>query len=231
MELLSQLGTGGANEAFAAVHAFPRVHDPKASGMLPWSDDLFRISIFGTPPGKDVMTPALNAAVQNVLSADEPKDLFEEGTEMRELLVASLEEPTKQLSDLLEQWRRTGPLEEAEHRLIFARSIARRAGFDEDKVDVDAVLGALNAYYQFGKRKISVGADQLQYNVLKHKNDEFDAELLIYLADPTLHLLTSDGGFNRAKDSSQASRVHIVPADCLKDAKCAEQAIRNIVGD
>ena len=52
MELVSQLGTAGAADAFAAVQAFPRVHNPAASGMLPWSDDLFRISIFGLPPGE-----------------------------------------------------------------------------------------------------------------------------------------------------------------------------------
>jgi len=31
MELLSQLGTEGAAEAFAAVQAFPRIHNPEAS--------------------------------------------------------------------------------------------------------------------------------------------------------------------------------------------------------
>lgn len=41
MELISQLGTEGAEEAFAAVQALPRVHNAKATGMLPWSDDLF----------------------------------------------------------------------------------------------------------------------------------------------------------------------------------------------
>jgi hypothetical protein len=48
MELISQLGTDGADEAFAAVQALPRVHNPEATGMLPWSDDLFRMSLFNT---------------------------------------------------------------------------------------------------------------------------------------------------------------------------------------
>ena len=62
MELLSQLGTGGAKEAFAAIHALPRVHSAAATGVLPWSDDLFRVSIFNLPPGEDTITPALKNA-------------------------------------------------------------------------------------------------------------------------------------------------------------------------
>ncbi len=69
MELLSQLGTDGAEEAFAAVQALPRVHNPAATGMLPWSDDLFRISVFNLAPGTDTITPALNNAVRNALRA------------------------------------------------------------------------------------------------------------------------------------------------------------------
>jgi hypothetical protein len=229
MELFSQLGTAGAADVYAAVHAFPRVHNPAASGMLPWSDDLFKISIFGLPPGENVMMPALNNAINNVLDAKCPEDLFDDGAEMRALLVATKEEAAKQFSDVLDEWRTAGVLEESEHRRIFARSIARRAGFDEDKVDVDAVLSALNALYVFEKTRMKIGASEPEYNVLKHKNDVFDAELLIYLADPSLHLLTSDAGFSRAKNSSQGDRVHVVPADCLRDAKSAEETIRKIV--
>ena len=38
LELLSQLGTEGAENAFAAVQALCRVHNPAACGVLPWSD-------------------------------------------------------------------------------------------------------------------------------------------------------------------------------------------------
>jgi hypothetical protein len=229
MELISQLGTAGAADAFAAVQAFPRVHNSAASGMLPWSDDLFRISIFGLPPDENVMMPALNNAINNILNSKCPEDLFDDGAEIRALLVSAKEEAAKQFADVLDEWRSAGALEEAEHRRIFAQSIARRAGFDEDKVDVDAVLSALNALYMFEKTRMTVGASEPEYNVLTHKNDVFDAEMLIYLADPTLHLLTSDAGFNRTERSFQGNRVHVVPANCLRNAKCAEETIRRIV--
>jgi hypothetical protein len=78
MELLSQLGTEGAEEAFAAIQALPRVHNAAATGMLPLSDDLFRIAIFNLPPGEDTITPALNNAVRNTLNAAKAEDLKED---------------------------------------------------------------------------------------------------------------------------------------------------------
>jgi len=92
MELFSQLGTDGAQEAFAALKAFPRVHNPKASGMLPWSDDLFRIALFNQPPGEDVITPALNNALIRALNAEKPDDLRTDAVELRGLLDASKNE-------------------------------------------------------------------------------------------------------------------------------------------
>jgi hypothetical protein len=229
MELISQLGTDGAEEAFAAVQALPRVHDAEATGMLPWPDDLFRMSLFNLPPGEDTITPALNNAVINVLNAAKAEDLRDEGKEMRALLDQAKGEAAKDFSAVLSGWRSEGPLPETEHKAIFARSIARRAGFDEAKVDVDSVVKNLNAFYVFEGHRMQVGAQNDDYNVGKHSNDAYDAELLIYLADPTLHLLTSDKGFRRVEKSSQANRVHIADADCLKDPDCATEALRSIV--
>src|SRR5580693_4849620 len=85
MELISQIGTDGADEAFAAVHALLRVYNPAGTGMLPWADDFFRISLFNLPPTKDTITPALNNAIVNVLNAEKAEDLTDEGKEMRTL--------------------------------------------------------------------------------------------------------------------------------------------------
>lgn len=229
MELLSQLGTSGAEEAFAAVQAFPKTYNPKASGMLPWSDDTFRISVFGLPPGPDVITPALNNAVVRVLNTPTAADLLDAGKEMRAMLDVAKEGTTKQFSDVLDGWRTEGSLPKDEHRAIFARSIATRAGIDRDKVDVDTVLKALGGLYTFESTKLKIGANEPGYKVEKHSNDVYDAELLIYLADPTLHLLTSDGGFRRVQGSPQYRRVHIVPPGCLLDPDRAADTIRGIL--
>jgi len=229
MELVSQLGTGGAEEAFAAIQALPRVHNRRATGMLPWSHALFRISLFDLPPGEDTITPSLNNAIINVLNAAKAEDLREDGREMRALLDAGRDESARNFSAVLDGWRSEGQLPEKEHRAIFARSIARRAGVDETTVDVDFVVKHLNALYVFENYRMEVGAKNRDYNVNRHSNDVYDAELLIYLADPTLHLLTSDKGFCRVEKSTQANRVHIADADCLKNSDCATETIRRIV--
>jgi hypothetical protein len=56
MELLSQLGTAGAQEAFDAIQAFPRIHNPQATGLLPWSDDFFRMALFQLLSREDTIT-------------------------------------------------------------------------------------------------------------------------------------------------------------------------------
>jgi hypothetical protein len=183
MELLSQLGTSDAAGAFAALQAFPRVHNAEASGMLPWSDDVFRICLFNLPPEEDVITPSLNNAVVRVLNAFKSEDLKEDGEELRKLMDTAKEQTAKQFSEVINGWRSGGPLSKEEHETIFARSIARRAGTDEAAVDVDFVLKHLNALYVFEKTKLEVGAQNCQYNVDKHSNDVYDAELLVYLAD------------------------------------------------
>lgn len=197
--------------------------------MLPWSDDLFRISVFNLAPGTDTITPALNNAVRNTLNAAKAEDLKEDGKEMRTLLDKGKDEAAKNFSAVLNDWRSEGELPQEEHRAIFARSIGRRAGVDESTVNIDFVVNSLNALCIFENQRIKVAAKSRDYYVDKHSNDIYDAGLLIYLADPTLHLLTSDKGLRRVEKSSQHGRVHIADADCLKNAQCATDLIRQIV--
>jgi hypothetical protein len=229
LELISQLGTAGAEEAFSAVQALPRIHYAEAIGMLPWSDDFFRMCLFNLPPRGDTITPALNKAIVNILNSSNAADLIDDGKQIRASLDKGKDEATQHFSAVVDDWRTEGRLAEAEHRAIFARSIARRAGVDETKVDIDFIVNSLDAHYTFEKLRMRVGADNENYNLKKHANDVYDAELLIYLADPTLHLLTSDRGFRRVEQSSQASRVHIADEACLRDPKCASEMIESIV--
>jgi len=230
MELISQVGTSAAEEAFSAVQALPNVHNPAGTGMLPWADDLFRISLFKLPPGKDTITPALNNAVVNVLNAAKAEEVVDDAKEMRTLLDKAKDEATQNFSAVLNAWRSEGPLSESDDKAIFARSIARQAGVEETGVDADFVVNSLDAYYTFEHGRMSVGAQHANYNVTKRANDVWDAELLIYLADPSLHLLTCDKGFERVSKSHQANRVHIADATCLKDPQCATAQLRTILG-
>lgn len=87
LELLSQLGTSDAESAFSAVQALPRVHNPEACGVLPWTDDFFRMCLFKLPAGEDIMTQSINNAIIRVLNAPNAAELKAEGEEMRALLI------------------------------------------------------------------------------------------------------------------------------------------------
>ncbi len=229
LELLSQLGTEGAESAFAAVQALPRVHNPTACGVLPWSDDFFRMCLFKMQPGEDIMTSSINNAVNRVLNAASAAVLKAEGEEMRALLDRGKNEAADNFTALRASVDAEGRIDPAEDRRIFAQSIARRAGVEPESVDVDFVLTHLDAHYCFEQQRINAAIENSEYNVTKRANDVYDSELLVYLADPSLHLLTCDTGFNRSNGSSQANRIHIVPTDVLRDPDTAIGALRGIV--
>lgn len=228
LELLSQLGTEGAEGAFAAVHALPRVHNPTACGVLPWSDDFFRMCLFKLQPGQDIVTQSINNAVNRVLNAANAGELKAEGEEMRALLDQGKNEAANNFTVLRASIGAEGKIEPAEDRRIFAQSIARRAGVEPESVDVDFVLTHLDAHYRFEQQRINAAVDNPEYNVTRRANDVYDSELLIYLADPSLHLLTCDTGFKRSNGSPQADRIHIVPVDALRDPEIAIATLREI---
>lgn len=228
LELLSQLGTEQAEGAFAAVHSLARVHNPAGSGVLPWTDDFFRMCLFQLPPGEDIVIPSINNAVNRVLHANSAAELKVEGEEMRALLDHGKNEAADNFAALLASVRAEGKITPEDDRKIFAQSIARRALIDPGTVDIDFVLEHLDAHYRFEQQRIGAAIQHPEYNVKKRANDVYDAELLIYLADPTLHLLTCDTGFKRTRDSPQANRVHIASAEALRAPDSAIEVLRSI---
>ncbi|HVN92883.1 MAG TPA: hypothetical protein VMT38_04275 [Terracidiphilus sp.] len=148
---------------------------------------------------------------------------------MRALLDKCKNEAADNFTALRASVNAEGRIDPAEDRRIFAQSIARRAGVEPESVDVDLVLTHLDAHYRFEQQRINAAIENPEYNVTKRANDVYDSELLIYLADPSLHLLTCDTGFNRSKESSQANRIHIVPADDLRDPDSATRTLQGIV--
>jgi len=229
MELVSQLATQGADEALAAIQAITHIHNPKRTGLLPWSDEAFRMAIFGLPPRSDGLTETISNAINTCLSAATAAELYDDSLELRKLLNQAKAEATENFSALLESRRLEGPLADELHRGIFARSIAKRAGVSQDAVDIGITVDRLNALYTYEVNKLENAASAREYNVAKHANDVFDAEQLIHLADPTLHLVTSDTGFNLARESSQSSQIHVVPVASMSDAGEAAEVLRAIL--
>jgi len=230
MELLSQLASDtDARAAFAALHAFPNIHNAKASGMLPWSDTLFRVSIFGLPIITDEVIPSLNNAVNDVLNATDVQSMRKLGEHFRAMLDEAKLQKVEEFSDLMKVWRSGGGMSEKEHRQIFAHSIARSAKAEVANADVDFIVGKLNALYLFDKNKITRAAKDKNYNPQKWANDLYDAEFLVYLADPGLHFLTSDKGFRKTEGAAQYPRINIVHPNALLDLATATATLQKII--
>lgn len=86
-------------------------------------------------------------------------------------------------------------LPDDEHRLIFANSIARRAGVPLEGINVNHVIDTLSALWAYEYERLTNAAAETDYNPHGHENDVYDAQQLIYLAHPELHFLTCDRGF------------------------------------
>jgi hypothetical protein len=229
LELLSQLGTRDAESAFAAVHALPRVHNPQRCGVLPWSDDFFRMCLFKLPPEKDVMIQSLNNAIVRVLNARSAGELKSDGDEMRAMMDAGKQQALTDFTALRDSMRAEGRLDTVQDQTIFAQSIARKAGIAPESVDVDATVSNLAAHYAFEQQRIANAATNPEYNLTKRINDAYDSELLVYLADPSLHLLTCDTGFNRAKEAIQGGRIHLAKPDELRTSEGALKVLKSII--
>jgi hypothetical protein len=231
LELISQLATTGAQEAFVAIHTMLNVYKLENTGILPWPEEVFRVLIFGASPEQGDLAKLLNTATQNVLNANSPADVEAEARELREFLNKVKYGTAENFAHLLTSWRNDGALEDGEHRRIFAESIAHRAGVSKENVKVDSIIEKLNAYWEYESTRLEIAGNEPEYNphTHEHENDTFDAEQLVYLAHPDLHFLTSDGGFRKASASAQYTRIHRAPQNVFVDHKLAIDLIRSVV--
>lgn len=230
LELASQLGTGGAEEAFAAFKILRPTHHIDAAGMwlLPWPDDFFP-AFFSLRPNKNTTTPNLTNLVLNIWGSTKAGDLNEEGREMRNLWDETTNGLARDFSDGVHVLRSKGSWGWAEHKSMLCKSIAERGRIDETKVNCGLLAQNLDAYYILTYHLYGTAIQNKNYNFHKNRNDHIDAEVLIYLADPRLHLLTCDEGFCRVASSSQANRVHIEREACLKDPEYVTEKLRSIL--
>ena len=75
----------------------------------------------------------------------------------------------------------------------------------------------------------ATGLTDREYNPLsrKNQNDIIDVDQLLYLSDPSLCMMTADGGFkSKVRDSDQAARIITAPASDLMDPDKAELLVR-----
>jgi hypothetical protein len=101
----------------------------------------------------------------------------------------------------------------------------------KDHPQTDSHLAtAFSALQEFDYEKLKNALANPTYNALKHANDLFDAEQLIYLGDENLHFITVDKGYLlKVLKSPQQTRIHQVLGSELDDPASAENVLRRIV--
>jgi hypothetical protein len=192
--------------------------------LLPWPSDLFR-ALFNLPTDKNTIAPTLTNLVLNIWNAAKAEDLNDEGKEARAMW-DSLKD--KLADDFATAVDASGS---EEPKKALRREIADLAHVGEINMSDDLLVQSFNAYYVFKNHLIHAALQDHKYkcNFKRRSNDLIDALSLFYLADPRLHLLTSDTGFRHVEGSSQANRVRRAVPACIKDPECATRKLRDIL--
>jgi hypothetical protein len=230
LEVLSELATNDADEAFRTIRTFPNIFDTDRLPLLPWEDDVFRTLIFNLPQQPQSQLPELlGNATRRVFHSSSPADVEKEAQQLRDMMDRAKYESTEDFAKLLDSWRANGGVTDLEHRRIFATSIANRAGVPQEGVDVNHVISKLDVLWAYEYQRVTNAAAEKDYNPHRHENDFYDAQQLIYLAQPDIHFLTCDRGFRKSADALQYKRVHWEPTHVLENAEQATRSIRKII--
>jgi len=105
------------------------------------------------------------------------------------------------------------------------RGVAKRAHAQPESKPMSEVITMLSAYFEFEQNKLRTALMSPHYNPLsrENQNDIIDSEQLIYLADPSLSMITADKGFKRkVRGSKQADRIVTASPSDLENARAAE---------
>jgi hypothetical protein len=227
-EVLSQLTIAKADEVLRQFQAVPNWTNPKHTGLLPWPDNALASIWFAKPAPDEGFTERMQKAFDTCLATESVETLKEEAGKLKDEMDKLKEKTAQDFGRLLESARKE-PLEGEKFSRAWFEGIAARVKADPESKDMAQIVCTLNAYHEFEIGKLKVALENANYNPLKHQNDLFDAEQLIYLFDPSLRFLTCDAGIaNLVKNSSQAKRVITVSPEELIDPAKVEILIRGI---
>ena len=173
----------------------------------------------------------MQKAVNVCLAANSAKSLREDAGKLKDVMDGMKKQTAQNFGKLVADCRKE-PLTGENFSRAWFQGIANRAKADPASKPMWEIVSTLNAYHEFERAKLEVAVQNKDYNPERHQNDLFDAEQVIYLADPTLCFLTCDSGFqNLVKHSPQAPRIRTVQPAELDDTAKVESLLRDIVAN
>jgi hypothetical protein len=227
IELVAQIAA--CDEALSAVHALRSWIDTDRAELLEWTEVFIAHWVFSKDIA-DWVSARLKRVLRVCYESERPSDkLRKDAAALSEFLEKSKRRKATLLENAARAIRQTPNANDPDNlregtRLATTTGLRARVG-DSGEIHDEDISRHLVAYFEYHADLIERSIPQNDFNFFSrvHLNDHFDAEQLLFLADPRLHFFTSDRGYRGA--ANVEPRVHILEAAEVQDPKTAPNAM------
>ena len=221
LELVSQIAVA-PDEALGAIHTMKSWIDTQHADLLGWRHAFIAHWVFSKEVADEVsegLKRVLTVCYETEAADDKLRD---DASTLLKFLRNSKRKKAALLDKAAQNIRKT-PKDNSKDNLRGAARLAIASGLrgevaaKPDEMSDDALAGDLPAYFEYHMDLIVRAIPDGNFNFFseKHLNDHFDAEQLVFLADPSLHFFTADKGYGCA--ANVEPRVHILEANQVRD--------------
>lgn len=225
LELVSQIAVA-PDEALGAIHAMKSWIDTQHADLLGWRHAFIAHWVFSKKVADEVSEGLTRVLTVCYESKDADTTLRDDAGALLKFLRNAKRKKAALLDNAAQTIRKTPKDNSKENltgaaRLAIASGLRNEVGAKPDEVADDALAGFLPAYFEYHTDLIVRAIPDGNFNFFsdKHLNDHFDAEQLVFLADPSLHFFTADKGYGCAANAEP--RVHILEANQVRDPAVA----------
>jgi len=226
LEALTHLTLKTKEDVLSHFRAIRNWANPRDLHLLPWPSHAIAEFAFCTRADDLEFPSFVEETINSCLVAESATEFHEAAGELKNLLDNHKKQKAAQFQELVNLYVAAADTG-ADLSLAWVRAIANRAKVSIDVRPLSEVLSKLSAYYEYEQERIKVAANNPSY--VPDENDVFDSEQLVYLADPSLHFVTGDGGYlRRIKSSPQRNQIHRIPLEELRDSSRIESLVARI---
>lgn len=230
LELVSQIATA-SEEALGAIHSMRSWIDTGAATLLGWSETFLAHWVFGKE-APDEISEGLAKVLRTCYESERADDkLKDDAKALSDFLEESKCRKATLLRNAVSEIRGTIQTDEERRAgTILAIADGLRSQIGSKDCSDEALKERLPAYFEFHTHLIERAVQNEDFNFFtrKHLNDHFDAEQLTYLADPSLHFFTTDGGYRPS--AVVDPRIHVLAAGQMQDPAKALSALTAEIG-
>jgi hypothetical protein len=228
IEMLAHLGREWGDRVHRQIQGMGNWLNSNHILVLPFMDEAISMIGFGAKLTEDGYTQRLQADIFTCSDAElwelqaVSRDRADEINKIKEFYAKAFE-------GVVTHFRSNPLTDEAFTKAWLGRFHKNAAAQHHPQTD-DHLVTKFSGLHEFDYEKLKHALAHPTYSALKHANDLFDAEQLIYLGDENLHFLTVDKGYlSKVLKSPQRGRIHQVLGSELDDPATAEALLRKII--